>query len=63
MHYVPILDPGVSAAEPPGSYPPYDEGIKRDILVKDHTGKPFVAKVGYCFVEAVLQWCISDVGK
>jgi len=50
MHYVPILDPGVSAAEPPGSYPPYDEGIKQDIFVKDSKGKPFVAKVGFVIV-------------
>ncbi|CAG9860741.1 unnamed protein product [Phyllotreta striolata] len=45
MHYVVLIDPGVSASETPGSYPPYDVGIKMDVFVKDHNGKPFVGKV------------------
>lgn len=45
MHFIPILDPGVSACEPPGSYPPYDVGIQSDVFVKDVDGKPFVGKV------------------
>lgn len=45
MRYVPILDPGVSAAEPSGTYPPYDDGIDMDIFVKDRDGNVFIAKV------------------
>lgn len=45
MHYVPILDPGVSAAEPSGTYPPYDEGIAKDIFVKNSDGSVFIGRV------------------
>ncbi|XP_066997663.2 lysosomal alpha-glucosidase [Anabrus simplex] len=45
MHYVPLIDPGVSAGEKPGSYPPYDEGIAMDIFIKNSTGQPFIGKV------------------
>lgn len=46
MHYVMITDPGVSAGETPGSYPPYDEGLKEGIFIMDPTeDKPFVTKV------------------
>ncbi|KAJ8925244.1 hypothetical protein NQ315_001431 [Exocentrus adspersus] len=45
MHYIPLIDPGVSASEVPGTYPPYDTGIKMDIFVKNSTGQPFIGKV------------------
>ncbi|EFN71395.1 Lysosomal alpha-glucosidase [Camponotus floridanus] len=46
MHYIPLIDAGISASEKNGSYPPYDEGIKQDIFIKDGiTSKPFVGKV------------------
>lgn len=45
MHYIPLIDPGVSASEIQGTYPPYDIGIKMDIFVKNASGKPFVGKV------------------
>lgn len=45
MHYIPILDPGVSASEPAGTYPPYDDGVAMDIFIKDHRGKIFIGKV------------------
>lgn len=46
LHYVVIMDPGISASEPKGTYPPYDEAIADDILVKDHTGQnPIIGKV------------------
>lgn len=46
MHYIPIIDAGVSASEKPGTYPPYDEGLVDDIFVKDATsGQPFIGKV------------------
>lgn len=46
MHYIPLIDAGISASEKNGSYLPYDEGIKQDIFVKDGiTSKPFAGKV------------------
>ncbi|XP_026830586.1 lysosomal alpha-glucosidase-like [Ooceraea biroi] len=46
MHYIPLIDAGISASEDSGSYLPYDEGIKRDIFVKDGASDgPFVGKV------------------
>ncbi|CAG9821832.1 unnamed protein product [Phaedon cochleariae] len=44
MHYIPLIDPGVSASEPSGTYPPYDIGIKMDIFVKNSSGQPFIGK-------------------
>ena len=34
QHYVNIIDPGISSTQTPGSYPAYDEGIKRGIFIK-----------------------------
>jgi lysosomal alpha-glucosidase len=45
MHYIPLIDAGVSGSEPPGTYPPYDEGVKMDIFVKNSTGQIFIGKV------------------
>ncbi|XP_020288298.1 lysosomal alpha-glucosidase-like [Pseudomyrmex gracilis] len=53
MHYIPLIDAGISASENDGTYLPYDEGIKQDIFVKDGvTRKPFVGKV-WNFVSTV----------
>lgn len=45
MHYIPLIDPGVSAGEKPGSYPPFDKGMAMDIFVKNSSGQPFTGKV------------------
>lgn len=46
MHYIPLIDAGISASEGNGSYPPYDEGIKEDIFIKDGvSNEPFAGKV------------------
>ncbi|XP_076621881.1 lysosomal alpha-glucosidase [Colletes latitarsis] len=46
MHYIPLIDAGISASEINGTYMPYDEGLKEDIFVKDRaTNLPFVGKV------------------
>ena len=48
MHYVPIIDPGISNAEFKSEYPPYDEGIEMDVFVKNSAepgAAPFVGKV------------------
>lgn len=45
MHYIPLVDAGVSGSEPTGTYPPYDTGIEMDIFVKNSSGLPFIGKV------------------
>ena len=46
MKWIPIIDPAVSASEPRGQYPPYDDGEKLDIFIKDRsTNEPFLGKV------------------
>lgn len=45
MHYIPLVDPGVSASEKSGSYPPFEIGVKMDIFIKNSTGQIFVGKV------------------
>ncbi|XP_071528131.1 lysosomal alpha-glucosidase-like [Panulirus ornatus] len=45
MHYVQIIDPGISAAEPPHTYPPWDEGINFNIFVANSSNLPFIGKV------------------
>ncbi|XP_030765567.1 lysosomal alpha-glucosidase-like [Sitophilus oryzae] len=45
MHYIPLIDPGVSGSEEAGTYPPYDEGIKLDIFVQNSSGQTFIGKV------------------
>ncbi|KAJ8319311.1 hypothetical protein KUTeg_004402 [Tegillarca granosa] len=46
MHYIMIVDPGISNTQRPGTYNPYDLGMKMDIFVKDAlTGKPIIGKV------------------
>ncbi|XP_062999640.1 lysosomal alpha-glucosidase-like isoform X1 [Elgaria multicarinata webbii] len=45
QYYVMILDPGISSTRPPGSYWPYDEGLKRGIFINNTQGKPLIGKV------------------
>lgn len=45
QRYVMILDPGISSTQPEGSYWPYDQGLKRDIFIKDADGKTLIGKV------------------
>ncbi|KAG8565047.1 hypothetical protein GDO81_012689 [Engystomops pustulosus] len=39
------LDPAISSTAPPGTYPPYDDGLKRDVFIRNATGQPLVGKV------------------
>ncbi|XP_070840184.1 lysosomal alpha-glucosidase isoform X1 [Chaetodon trifascialis] len=45
QRYVMILDPGIVSTQPRGSYWPYDEGLKRDIFIKDAEGKTLIGRV------------------
>ncbi|KAG8145766.1 putative Acid alpha glucosidase protein [Naja naja] len=44
QYYVLILDPGISSTQRPGSYWPYDEGLKRGVFINDTEGKPLIGK-------------------
>ncbi|XP_056608795.1 lysosomal alpha-glucosidase [Triplophysa dalaica] len=45
MKYVLILDPGISSTSPPGSYKPFDDGLKRRVFIKNSTGQILIGKV------------------
>jgi lysosomal alpha-glucosidase len=45
-HYVNIIDPGISSTQPAGTYPPYDDGLKRGIFInKSDSTEPIVGQV------------------
>lgn len=43
-----LQDPGISSTQPGGSYWPYDEGLRRDVFIKDADGKTLIGKVRLC---------------
>ncbi|XP_029294146.1 LOW QUALITY PROTEIN: lysosomal alpha-glucosidase [Cottoperca gobio] len=45
LKYILILDPGISSASPPGTYSPFDDGLKRDVFIKNITGHILIGKV------------------
>lgn len=45
MHYIPLIDAGISGSEQPGTYPPYDIGSEMNIFVKNSSDQPFIGKV------------------
>ncbi|KAG8446519.1 hypothetical protein GDO86_014104 [Hymenochirus boettgeri] len=45
IKYVMIVDPAISNTGAAGSYPPYDEGLKRGVFITNENGKPLVGKV------------------
>ncbi|KAM9792525.1 lysosomal alpha-glucosidase [Neosynchiropus ocellatus] len=45
QRYVIILDPGISSVQTEGTYWPFDEGLKRDVFIKDAEGKPLIGTV------------------
>ena len=36
IHYVNIIDPGISSVQPAGTYPPFDDGIANGIFIKQY---------------------------
>lgn len=38
-------DPGISSTSPHGTYPPFDDGLKRDVFIKNATGSILIGKV------------------
>uniref|UniRef100_A0A4W3J130 Alpha glucosidase 2 n=1 Tax=Callorhinchus milii TaxID=7868 RepID=A0A4W3J130_CALMI len=45
QRYVMILDPGISSTQTPGTYWPYDEGLKRGVFINNATGNPLIGQV------------------
>lgn len=45
MHYVIMTDPGLSAIEPKGSYPPFEEGLALDVFIRHQDGSLMIGKV------------------
>nr|XP_055050692.1 lysosomal alpha-glucosidase isoform X1 [Misgurnus anguillicaudatus] len=45
LKYVLILDPGISSTSPPGSYKPFDDGLKRGVFITNSTGQILIGKV------------------
>ncbi|NXK82726.1 LYAG glucosidase, partial [Amazona guildingii] len=45
LRYIMIVDPGISSSGPPGTYKPYDEGLKRGVFIRNATGQPLIGKV------------------
>ncbi|XP_061741241.1 lysosomal alpha-glucosidase isoform X2 [Nerophis ophidion] len=45
LKYILILDPGISTTSPPGTYQPFDDGLKRDVFIKNATGHLLIGKV------------------
>ncbi|NXP79159.1 LYAG glucosidase, partial [Ramphastos sulfuratus] len=45
LRYIMIVDPGISSSGPPGTYKPYDEGLKRGVFIWNSTGQPLIGKV------------------
>ncbi|XP_037013855.2 lysosomal alpha-glucosidase [Artibeus jamaicensis] len=43
--YVMIVDPAISSSGPPGSYRPYDEGLRRGVFITNETGQPLIGQV------------------
>lgn len=40
-----VQDPGISNTQPAGQYPPFDDGVKQDIFIKNSTGGILIGKV------------------
>lgn len=38
-------DPGISSTSPPGTYLPFDDGVKRDVFIKNATGHILIGEV------------------
>ncbi|XP_060754556.1 lysosomal alpha-glucosidase [Neoarius graeffei] len=45
QRYVMILDPGISSTQPPGTYEPFEEGIKSGIFINSSSGGTLIGKV------------------
>ncbi|CAL8305811.1 unnamed protein product [Merluccius merluccius] len=70
MKYILILDPGISSTSPEGTYPPFEDGQRRGVFIKNATGQTLIGKVwpgqtafpDFTNPETVLWWrdCIHS---
>lgn len=59
LHYVNIIDPGISPTQPPGTYPPYDDGLKRAIFMTIfNSTKPIIGGVYFYLIATIVYQCI-----
>ena len=42
MHYVNIMDPGISSTQPNGTYLPYDDAVRRGIFITKFNSTEFI---------------------
>ncbi|XP_035824593.1 sucrase-isomaltase, intestinal [Aplysia californica] len=45
QRYIIMADPAISSTQPAGTYPPFDDGMKLDVFVKNSTGDILIGKV------------------
>jgi lysosomal alpha-glucosidase len=62
--YVNIVDPAISSTQKKGTYPPYDEGLRRNIFISKFNGtEPITGIViGYCSLIGV-SWSLPTCDR
>ncbi|CAG5131379.1 unnamed protein product [Candidula unifasciata] len=45
QRYIIMADPAISNEQPPGTYPPYDDGVQLDVFVKNDTNNILIGQV------------------
>ncbi|KAL0993142.1 hypothetical protein UPYG_G00103760 [Umbra pygmaea] len=45
MKYILILDAGISSSSPPGTYPPFDDGQRRGVFIRNASGQTLIGQV------------------
>ncbi|BFZ03803.1 hypothetical protein BsWGS_06842 [Bradybaena similaris] len=45
QRYIIMADPAISSEQPPGTYPPFDNGAQMDVFVKNDTGSILIGQV------------------
>lgn len=54
-------DPGISSTSPHGTYPPFDDGLKRDVFIKNATGSILIGKVRCPFLAFLTRTSLTQV--
>lgn len=45
MHYVMIIDPGISSEQAPGTYAAWDDGLEQNVFIQRADGSPLIGQV------------------
>lgn len=51
-----LQDPGISSTQPEGTYWPFDEGLRRQVFIKDAEGRTLIGKVRHV---RIFQWPVT----